>query len=91
MFTLQNCGPVNETGWCRSDWSNAFTKAQATLNAASRNAQYKALQAAVWQDSGYVIWGYGNGLDAVAPRVMGFIPGYELPFGDGNFKDFWLA
>jgi peptide/nickel transport system substrate-binding protein len=91
VFSYQSCGKVNETDWCRPSWANAFNKAQGTLNRTSRYAQYKKLEVPVWRDSGYIIWGYGNGLDAVARNVNGFIPGFELPFGDGNFKDFWLA
>jgi peptide/nickel transport system substrate-binding protein len=91
VFSYQSCGTVNETNWCISSWDKAFKKAQGALSPKSRYAQYKRLEVPIWKDSGYVIWGYGDQLDAVAPKVMGFTPGFELPFGDANFKNYWFA
>jgi peptide/nickel transport system substrate-binding protein len=91
VFSYQSCGNVNETNWCISSWDKAFKKAQGTLNPRSRYAQLKKLEVPVWQKSGYIVWGYGDQLDAVSPKVMGFTPGFELPFGDANFKNYWFA
>jgi peptide/nickel transport system substrate-binding protein len=78
----------NETNWNRAAWQAAFLKAQGITDDARRNAAYRALQRPVWDESGYIIWGFGSDINAFSPKVRGAVPS---PGFNMQPQDWWLA
>ena len=86
--------PYNETDWFDPKWDAAFRKAQGVVDRAARLKAYKALQVPLWEQGGYIIWGFFPTLDAVSSKVNGVVPnrssGYQN-LGGFEFKDHWLS
>jgi peptide/nickel transport system substrate-binding protein len=86
--------PYNETHWYNKQWAAEFYKAQAIVNDDQRNAAYRALQAPLWDQGGYMIWGVFETLDATLPTVHGIVPNKSRGFenlGGMYFKNHWLS
>ena len=45
----------------------------------------------LYDDGGYIIWGFANFLDGYRSNVHGFTPNPARPLGFFNFKDVWLS
>ncbi|WP_433323791.1 ABC transporter substrate-binding protein [Spirillospora sp. CA-294931] len=80
--SLLGDAPTNETAWKRPDWDAGFGKALATGDAGSRRDQLGALERRLRDEGGYVVWGFGDGLDLSSSRVEGLPtgPGFESCF-----------
>lgn len=86
--------PYNETHWHDARWSAEFLKAQGLTDQAKRLAAYKALQPPLWQDGGYIAWGFYETLDAASSGVHGITPNTSPDYnnlGGFDFKYHWLA
>lgn len=86
--------PYNETHWYNKPWTAQFYKAEGILDPGKRNAAFKTLQEALWQEGGYMIWGVYDTLDATAPNVRGIVPNPSNGFqnlGGFDFKYHWFA
>jgi peptide/nickel transport system substrate-binding protein len=81
----------NETGWRRPDFDRRFREARGTLDEGSREEQYFELQQELYDEGGYLIWGFNDWVDAVSPRVNGVEPSPIFALGWYDFKEFWLA
>jgi len=81
--------PYNETYWSPdgSDWAERFREAQGIAADDERNAIYGQLQEELWAEGGYIIWGFGDLVDAASPKVKGIVPNGVFPLGHFNFKD----
>ncbi|HZS86265.1 MAG TPA: hypothetical protein VFE42_02090 [Chloroflexota bacterium] len=49
------------------------------------------LQKQLWDEGGYLIWGFYPLLDGLARNVRGAVPNPAQPLSNLNFRDFWLA
>ena len=78
----------NETNWNRPAWEKAFRAAQALTDDGRRNAAYRALQRPVWDESGYIVWGFGSDINAFSPKVRGArpSPGFNM-----QPQNWWIA
>jgi peptide/nickel transport system substrate-binding protein len=86
--------PYNETHWYNSRWAAEFARAQGIVDDAKRLAAYHALQVPLWEDGGYVAWGFYETLDAASSRVHGIVPNNSPDYnnlGGLDFKYHWLA
>lgn len=86
--------PYNETHWYNPQWSTAFLKAQGMIDQSKRIAAYKELQVPLWQDGGYVAWGFYETLDAASSNVHGITPNNSPDYnnlGGFDFKYHWVA
>jgi peptide/nickel transport system substrate-binding protein len=83
--------PYNETAWRKPAWDAKLLKAQGTLDPDERKALYFELQEEFWRESGYLIWGYYDLVDAVAPKVNGVVARRTYSLGAFDFKSYWLA
>jgi peptide/nickel transport system substrate-binding protein len=81
----------NETAWSRPAFDREFAVARGTLNKARRRTLFFDLQKEVWNQGGYLIWGFNNWVDAVSAKVRGVVPSPVFALGWYDFKSFWLA
>jgi peptide/nickel transport system substrate-binding protein len=87
---LVSNAPFNETHWRSPSFDKLFYDAQADLNPSSRQDKFFALQNTLFQEGGYVIWGFQPIIDAVGAHVH---PAPQNPagyLGNYEFRDFWL-
>jgi peptide/nickel transport system substrate-binding protein len=81
----------NETAWSRPAFDREFAVARGTLNKARRRMLFFDLQKEVWNQGGYIIWGFNNWVDAISSKVGGVVPSPVFALGWYDFKSFWLA
>jgi peptide/nickel transport system substrate-binding protein len=94
LDALLHNSPYNETHWYNPKWSAEFLKAQGIIDDAKRNAAYKSLQVPIWEDGGYIAWGFFETLDAASSKVHGIVPNRSPDYqnlGGLDFKYHWLA
>jgi peptide/nickel transport system substrate-binding protein len=81
----------NETAWARKEFDRKFALARGTRSKAKRRELFFELQKEVWDQGGYIIWGFNNWVDAVSSKVHGVVPSPVFALGWYDFKSFWLA
>lgn len=81
----------NETHWADKSFDKLFAQARGTLDAGKRKELYHELQQVIWNQGGYIIWGFLNNLDAVSSKVKGIQPSVVRNLGYYNFNDSYLA
>jgi peptide/nickel transport system substrate-binding protein len=92
MFsTFLTDSPYNETAWKRPEWDTMFNEARATLDENLRQELFFETQKQVWDEGGYLMWGFNNWVDAVAANVQGMEPSPVLALNGYNFTKAWLA
>ena len=79
--------PYNETHWFRPEWEARFKKAQSIVDDTDRNAIYKELQVPIWDEGGYILWGFQPTLNAVGSRIQGARP---WSFLNVHPQDWWV-
>lgn len=86
--TALSTAAFNETGWKKPEFDAEFAAAMAVVDQAQRDARLKKLRERMAADGGWLVWGFGDGLDVSAPAVHG------LPTGTGFARIFldgvWL-
>jgi peptide/nickel transport system substrate-binding protein len=68
---LVSQSPANETAWRFPEWDAGFAAALGTADDADRTTRLAELQRQVQTDGGYVVWGFGDGVDLAADGVTG--------------------
>ena len=81
----------NETAWARKAFDRRFALARGTRDKKRRRQLFFELQGEVWNQGGYIIWGFNNWVDAVSAKVQGVVPSPVFALGWYDFKRFWLA
>ena len=86
-LVLNSHAKWNETHWRRREWDADFTTARAETDSAKRNEALKQLQEPLWEDGGYILWGFRADINAIASRIHGAVPtgGYFDP------RPWWVA
>lgn len=77
--TALTTSAFSDTGWSDEDFDAAFAAAMATVDDDARNAALGDLHRRMAAEGGWVVWGFGDGLDLHTPAVQG------LPEGAGRF------
>jgi peptide/nickel transport system substrate-binding protein len=87
---LVSDAPFNETHWRNAAWSKLFADARGDTNATTRQEKYFELQKTLYDEGGYLIWGFEPLIDGVARNVhpapqnpAGFLGNYE-------FRNYWF-
>jgi len=77
----------NETHWDNPAWQAKFTQALGVIDEKQREDAFKELEVPVWQDGGYILWGYYAAINAVSSKVHGAVPtsGFNM-----HPQDWWL-
>lgn len=83
--------PFNETQWIRPSFDNLINTALSTVDEKKRRALYHDAQQQLWNEGGYVIWGFPNSLDGYASKVKGFRPHLFRNLSWYGFHEVWIA
>jgi peptide/nickel transport system substrate-binding protein len=81
----------NETHWKRPSFDKLVLKAQGEQNEAKAKELWFEVQKILYDQGGYLIWGFTPFLDGVAKRVQGVHPSGFFALGNFDFQHFWLA
>ncbi|MEV4947103.1 ABC transporter substrate-binding protein [Streptomyces sp. NPDC053755] len=83
---------TNATRWQRKDFDDLYRQAQATRDEKRRGALYERMQRRLYDEGGFLIWGFADWIVATAPRVRGVsdqAPANTLDWA--RFDRIWLA
>jgi peptide/nickel transport system substrate-binding protein len=81
----------NETHWDRPAWEARFREAQGIADEQSRNEIFFELQEVLWNEGGYIVWGFQPFLDATSAKVHGIVGHPNFALGSYNLKEAWLT
>jgi peptide/nickel transport system substrate-binding protein len=81
----------NETHWHRPSFDKLVLKAQGEQNEARAKELWYQVQKILWDQGGYLIWGFTPFLDGVSKKVQGVKPSGFFALGNFDFQHFWLA
>ena len=88
---LAQGAPFNETHWNNKQFNSLYTQARATLDSAKRQEMLFEAQKILWNEGGYLIWGFLPYLDAVTNKVHTPPTSAVLPLCNAMFREFWVA
>lgn len=88
---LQEDAPYNETHWFRPEFTAELLRAQGIPDEAERNGVYFDLQEQIYNEGGYIIWGFQDIVDAASAKVQGITTNPVFSLGYFMVKDWWLA
>jgi peptide/nickel transport system substrate-binding protein len=83
--------PYNETHWNIPSFNALFTKARGELDPTKRQTMFNDLQQILWNEGGYIIWGFVPFIDGLAPNVRGATPNPAQDLSNYMFRQYWLA
>lgn len=84
--------PFNETHWYDEDYAAAIAEARAERDDAKRHELIRAQQQRLYDEGGYIIWGFSNQVDAYHSYVVGMRENATgMPLGGYNFHRVWIA
>jgi peptide/nickel transport system substrate-binding protein len=66
----------NDTHWDQSAFESMYTKAIASGSSATQEELAHQMQQIYWEQSGSLIWGFADGVDAYNKRIVGLVPDY---------------
>lgn len=83
--------PYNETHWRRPEFDKLTAEARSTLDEQRRRQLYAEAQTMLYDQGGYLIWGFSNLVDAYRSNVHGFVPSVVRDLDQYGFKQVWLT
>lgn len=84
--------PFNETHWVDEDYAQAVAAARAERDDDQRYAMIREQQERLYEEGGYILWGFSNQVDAFHNYVVGLQENATgLPLGGYNFHRVWIA
>lgn len=83
--------PYNETHYKSAEFERLYAEAEATLDEVRRKEIFTEVQQLLWQESGYMVWGFIDFTDAVLPQVNGVVPHAYFNLGAFQFRTWWLS
>ncbi|OHF36080.1 ABC transporter substrate-binding protein [Corynebacterium sp. HMSC074A01] len=84
--------PFNETHWVREDFTDRVYEARAIVDKQQREARIRELQQELYDEGGYIIWGFANQIDAYHNYIVGLTPHPSgVPLSHANFHQIWIA
>ncbi|MBV9169012.1 MAG: ABC transporter substrate-binding protein [Chloroflexi bacterium] len=89
--SLVQGAPFNETHWHNARFQSLYDQVLAESNSAKQQDLYNELQKLLWDEGGYLIWGFYPILDGVGHRVGGMRPSPLGPLGGKAFTDVWVS
>jgi peptide/nickel transport system substrate-binding protein len=87
LQSLDSKAPYNETGWRNAEFDKLTRTARRTLNKARRKELYAEAQRMLYDEGGYIIWGFPNLIDAASTRVKGLKTSSARSLGYYDFLD----
>lgn len=84
--------PFNETHWDNPEFTARVNEARAIVDEAERTAIIHELQQQLYDEGGYIIWGFSNQIDAYQDYVVGLKPHPGgMPLSQAMFHQVWIA
>jgi peptide/nickel transport system substrate-binding protein len=83
--------PYNETHWNVASWNKLFAEARGAVDPTKRKDAMFELQKVLWEQGGYLIWGFFPRIDGLATNVRGDVPNGAQPMSNWQIRNFWLA
>ena len=83
--------PYNESHWERPDFDKLTNEARRTLDPKKRHELWIAAQKMLWDEGGYIIWGFPQLIDAHAANVYGFVSSSARALGWYTFTDVYFG
>lgn len=80
-----------ETHWNNDRFGKIVTALLGQPDKQKRADYYYELQTILWNEGGYLIWGFFPQLDGLAKNVHSPGPNPSQPLSGWDFKDYWLA
>ena len=80
-----------ETGWNNASFNQLATQAFATTDAAMRKELLAQTEQLLWNEGGYIIWGFTNNIDAVSSKVKGMHPSVLRHLNENQFGTIYFA
>jgi len=81
----------NEQHFDDPQFDALWKKARATINITKRKAMYAQLQKILWNQGGYIVWGFQDFTDAYSAKTHGWQCSPSRPLGFYGFKRVWLS
>lgn len=84
--------PFNETHWDDPEFTAKANEARTLVDEEQRAELIYELQRELYDEGGYIIWGFANQVDAYQDYVVGLTrhPG-GMPLGQAMFENVWIA
>ncbi|HEY6356903.1 MAG TPA: ABC transporter substrate-binding protein, partial [Vicinamibacterales bacterium] len=89
--TLNSTAPYNETHWHRADFDKLTTQARQTTDPKKRRELWIAAQTLLWNEGGYIIWGFQDNVDGYWAKVHGLKTSVSRWLGAYDFTDVYLS
>jgi peptide/nickel transport system substrate-binding protein len=83
--------PYNETHWNVKSWNSLFAQARGAVDPAKRKEAMFEVQKVLYDQGGYLIWGFFPRLDGLAKNVRGAVPNAAQPLSNFQLRNYWLA
>lgn len=83
---------TNATKWQQRDFDDLYQQAQSTRDVTQRGALYERMQRRLYDEGGFLIWGFADWIIATVPKVHGVskqAPANTLDWA--RFDKIWLA
>ncbi|MFI8275570.1 ABC transporter substrate-binding protein [Streptomyces sp. NPDC085929] len=83
---------TNATKWQHKDFDDLYQQAQSTRDVTQRGALYERMQRRLYDEGGFLIWGFADWIIATAPKVRGVsktAPANTLDWA--RFDKIWLV
>ncbi len=87
---LKDAAFRGETEWTKPGWDAEFRRAQGIADENDRNEVYRELQSDLYDEGGYIVWGFSNLVDGAAAKVKGIKPNPAFPLGYFEYRTWWL-
>jgi len=84
-------GGANETHWFDPKFDKIVAQARRTIDNKKRHDLWVGAQKMLWDQGGYIIWGFLNNVDATSSKVHGLKPSAVRPLGWYDFTNVYLA
>ena len=92
IITMTKGAGQNESHWGNPRWDALWLQLNRTSDPSSYRDIIHEMQAIEWNEGGYIIPGFYNEVDAVAPDVQGLaVPNTKGPLGGPHFERGWLS
>jgi peptide/nickel transport system substrate-binding protein len=88
---LNSTAPYNETHWHRPEFDDLTNQARRTIDPKKRHELWIEAQRMLWNEGGYIIWGFQDNVDGYWSKVHGLRPSVARWLGAYDFTEVWLS
>jgi peptide/nickel transport system substrate-binding protein len=74
LFSMLTTSTYNDTHWMDADFDAKYEEAAATVDDEKRQQLLDELQQRIWEEGGYLVWGFPQFILAAHPSITGIEP-----------------